>query len=674
MRSAPCKLQRPYVAVIAEKPKAASRIAQALGQATLCRIGGIPVYYVRFNGQLLVIVSSAGHMFGPTTAVEGLPVTELKWEPLWSFERRSKHLRPYYEVLAKTLPGALTYISACDYDLEGSTICYKIIEAFGDLKRARRAKFSSLTAGELRKAFMNLGPLDVNNAMAGVARAELDWLWGINFSRLLMRAYRMTVGKRLSLSAGRVQTPTLAEAVRRWMGRNSYVPVPSLSLSAELEVDGVKFRARPDGWEPKTRAEAQAIVRDVKERGYMVTASYKSEEESIRPPPPFNLTDLQEEAARIYGLSPYRTQEIAEDLYLSALISYPRTESQRLPSDLDYKGVLTALARQREFSALVSDLLRETGGVLRPVEGPKRDPAHPAIYPTGETPREPLDKYHRAIYELIVRRFMAVFARPLVIARAEAALRDSAGRPWRASGQRVIRRGWTHYYPYVSLEEAQLPQLRIGQRADLVSASVRVVWPASGVRLSRLALLEWMESNDLGTKGTRARIIETLLRRGFLETNGRRAEVTELGYAVYKTLAAAAPELVSVELTRDFERKLELIVDGKLSRDAVVSEAKQYVSDLVRKYSQQIDVIGRRLAELAGAVRPARTCPICGRPASGELCELHELALKELNEKLDMIAERLGLSRSEALRAVANRRSTGVWARETAQYLLRKLK
>jgi len=170
MRSAPCKLQRPYVAVVAEKPKAASRIAQALGQATLCRIGGIPVYYVRFNGQLLVIVSSAGHMFGPTTAVEGLPVTELKWEPLWSFERRSKHLRPYYEVLAKTLPGALAYISACDYDLEGSTICYKIIEAFGDLKRARRAKFSSLTAGELRKAFMNLGPLDVNNAMAGVAR------------------------------------------------------------------------------------------------------------------------------------------------------------------------------------------------------------------------------------------------------------------------------------------------------------------------------------------------------------------------------------------------------------------------------------------------------------------------------------------------------------------------
>ncbi|MGC9209887.1 MAG: DNA topoisomerase I [Acidilobus sp.] len=657
--------------MIAEKPKAAAKIASALGKPSVCRLHGVPVFQVFSNGLQIVIVSSAGHMFGPTTSVEGLPVTELRWEPLWEFEPRSRHLKAYYDVLAKILPYATEYISACDYDIEGSTICYKIIQAFGRLDRAKRAKFSSLTEGELRKAFSRLLPLDVNNAMAGIARAELDWLWGINFSRLLMRSYAMAVGKRISLSAGRVQTPTLAEAVRRWIARNSHVPIPSITISLELAHGSQRFRARPYGWEPKDRAQAQAIVRELKSAGHVVVSSFNQQQEVVNPPPPFNLTDLQEEAARIYGFSPYRTQEIAEDLYLSALISYPRTESQRLPRDLDYAGVLRSLGRQREFAGLVSDLLRETGGQLKPVEGRKTDPAHPAIYPTGEPPSEPLDKAHRAIYELIVRRFMAAFAKPALIGRSRAVLRDHRGTSWEAQGSTVIREGWTRYYPYVSLAEAPLPRLQPGERVSVVSASIKVTWPPPSVRLSRLALLEWMESNELGTKGTRARIIETLLKRGFLEVKGGSLDVTDLGYAVYKALSSLAPEIVSVDLTRDFERKLELIVEGKLTRDQVVTEAKWYVSGLVKKYMPMMPQIGKSLAEQAGLLNPARRCPICGRPAEGEMCELHLAALRELEKALPVLQQRMGLSRQDALRTLAKRRSAGRWVREVADYLLR---
>ncbi len=666
----PCKIRGPFTAVIAEKPKAAARIAAALGKPTFCRINGVPVYTVLLNGQQLVIVSSAGHMFGPTTEVEGLPVTELRWEPLWRFERRSRHLRAYYEVLAKVLPAATSYVSACDYDIEGSTICYKIIETFGDLRRSKRAKFSSLTPGELSRAFQSLHPLDVNNAMAGIARAELDWLWGINFSRLLMRSYKRAVGAWTSLSAGRVQTPTLAEAVRRWIRRNSHAPVPVIGVVVELERDGQSFRARPNGWEPRDRYEATSISRKVRSNGYLTVQSYVTRREEVPPPPPFNLTDLQREAARIYGLSPYRTQEIAEDLYVSALISYPRTESQRLPRDLDYRGVLDAIARQRDYAGLVGDLIRETRGLLRPVEGRKTDPAHPAIYPTGETPREPLDRPHRAVYDLVVRRFLAAFATSAVVSRSTVVLRDSDGRAWRAEGISVLREGWTHYYPYVGLSDEKLPLMREGDRVKVKSSSVRVTWPGPAVRLSRMSLIEWMEVNDLGTKGTRARIVETLLKRGFIVVRGGSLEVTDLGYAVYKALLSTAPELLSVDLTRSFEKKLETIVEGKLTREQVVSEAREYVQGLVKKYLSRVDEIGSSLAQQAGRLRPAKACPICGRPAEGELCELHTAAMKEIEAAVNVIRARLGISQTDALRELSGRRSAGRWVREVASYLL----
>ncbi len=667
-----CEIHGPFVAVVAEKPKAAARIAAALGQPAYCRINGVPLYTVLVNGQRLVIVSSAGHLFGPSTSVSGLPVTELRWEPLWRFQGKSRHLRAYYEVLAKVLPSATSYVSACDYDIEGSTICYKIIEAFGDVRRSRRAKFSSLTAGELSSAFRNLLPLDVNNAMAGIARAELDWLWGINFSRLLMRSYVRAVGRRISLSAGRVQTPTLAEAVRRWIRRNSHVPTPAVSVSIELEKDGLTFKARPDGWAPRNREEAVIISREVKAAGYLEVRSYSSRGEEVPPPPPFNLTDLQGEAARIYRISPYRAQEVAEDLYMAALISYPRTESQRLPRDLDYRGVLSALARQKEYAGLVSDLLRDTRGVLRPVEGRKVDPAHPAIYPTGEAPRKPLDRPHRVIYDLVVRRFMAAFAPSALVSRSSAVLEDLSGRAWRSAGLRVVRAGWTQYYPFAAMDEERLPAMAEGDRVSVRSATVRVSWSGAPVRLSRMALVEWMEANDLGTKGTRARIVETLLKRGFLEAHGGSLEVTELGYAVYKTLSSMVPELVSADLTRDFERRLDMIVEGRLTRDQVVSEAKSYVEDLVNKYLSMIDQIGLDLATRAKHLRPKRACPICGRPADGELCELHEAARRQVEGAIKAICDTMGISPTDALNVLSTKRSAGRWVREVAGYLLQR--
>ncbi len=672
MQRAKCSMPDHYDVIIAEKPKAANKIAYALGRPTKCIVNRVPLFIISTGHEYpVVVVSSAGHMFGPSTSVEGLPVTTIRWEPIWKFERRSSYLKPYYEVLSRVVPKARYFINACDYDIEGSTIGFKIIETFGDLRRAKRMKFSSLVPSELKEAYRRLLPLDINNAMAGVARAELDWLWGINLSRLLMKAYASAAGSRISLSAGRVQTPTLAEAVRRWIRINSYVPLPVFSLAAQLNAGGRTFTAVPEGWRPSTLAEARLIAREVKVSGKMKVVDFRSTRKVVSPPPPFNLTRLQEEAARIYGMSPFTTQEVAEDLYLAALISYPRTNSEKLPRGLNYVEVVRSIGRQREYSELVTRLLDETKGVLEPHEGKSDDPAHPAIYPTGEQPTR-LDSKHRAIYDLIVRRFLATFATPEIVSSTTAVLVDHKSRKWRSEGAQVVDPGWTKYYPFRKERSAELPPLNIGDQVAVSKVSLRTVWEGPGVKLSRLSLLEWMEANDLGTKGTRARIIETLYRRGFLRQQGRATEVTDLGFAVYKALSTLAPELLSVSLTRDFEKLLEDISEGRATRDAVVSKAKEYISGLVSKHmGADLAEIGSMLASFNGKGRPGRRCVICGRPAEegSQFCELHMMAFNNISKSLGDLTMRLGTTRQEALRRLAENNVAGRWVREVARYL-----
>lgn len=656
--------------MIAEKPKAAEKIATALGSYSRCSIDGVPVYLLRAGGSDIVIVTSAGHLFGPDTRVRGLPVTEIRWAPLWQFDPRSRHLRRFYYVLSKVVPRARSFINACDYDIEGSTIGYMIIRNFGDPHRAKRMKFSSLTPTELRKAFVNMTPLDVSNSMAGMARAELDWLWGINVSRLLIRAYTKASGRWRSLSAGRVQTPTLAEAVRRWKEINTYVPMPRFSLRATLAYGSAEVQAVPKGWAPSTRSEAIAIAEGVKKGGYMTASRYQEQVLEVRPPPPFNLTDLQEEAARIYGLSPYRTQEIAEELYLAALISYPRTNSQRLPSTLNYSEVLNALASNPRYSSLIKRLVSETGGHLQPRQGEKDDPAHPAIYPTGERP-ERLDRDHERVYDLVVRRFLAAFAKSAMIARRSLLLTDVDGRAWVAEGEAVVREGWLAYYSFSRPAEKELSRVPQGSRLKVQKVVLSTLWPPSRVQLSRLALLRWMEANDLGTKGTRARIIETLYRRGFLRSGRARTEVTDLGYAVYRALSAVAKELTSVELTRSFEEQLEMVAEGRATKDAVVSKAKDYISSLVGSVlSKGLDVLGTELVTISEGGKGPR-CKLCSRAAGPSgLCELHEEALMKLRATLPEVARALGVGKREALAEIAKRSTTGTWVKEVAKAIL----
>jgi len=670
-----CWLGRGYIAIVAEKPKAAEKIARAIarGRPVKCRLNGVPYWVLDSPRGRVVVAPSAGHLFGPYSPRRGFPVYEFEWRPLWEFERGARFLKKFYDMLARVLPGARIYVNACDYDVEGSVIGYTIIEAFGDVRRAYRMKFSSLAPAELRRAFERLAPLDVEMVEAGKARHEMDWLWGINVSRALMHAVRLITGERVVLSAGRVQTPTLVEAVRRWKERNLAVPLPVYTLTVELEHEGRKFTAAPHGWRPETRNEALEAARALRARGELTVSESRSAETSVRPPPAFNLGDLQSEASRLYGYSPYRTQKLAEDLYLEGLISYPRTNSQKLPPTIDYRSIIESLARDPSLGPLARRLLAETRGVLKPVQGRKDDPAHPAIHPTGQLPRG-LDRDHWRVYRLVVSRFLAAFARPAVISRVTLLLVDDEGRGYVARGLTVASEGWYAYYPYLRPAETWVPLLPRASRVPVAGVSVRSRWEARIPPLSKTDLLKWMESQNIGTEATRARILEILFKRGYLEARGKRTVVTDLGMMVSEVVEELFPDLATPELTRRFEEKLEAIRIGRATREEVIRETIRVLDKLLAEYRERIGSVGERLAKALGLVEPKVKCVLCGREAvtatPRPLCKYHAEAVKRLEARIPEVSRRLGVTREEALKRIASRKSeAGAWVVEAAKLL-----
>jgi len=670
---ASCQLPSDYVAVVAEKPRAAEKIARSIGQARKCWRNGVPYWLVRVNGSNVVVAPSAGHLFGPYTSKRGYPVLEYEWRPIWEFDKKASYLRKFYDLFAWVLPDASWYVNACDYDIEGSVIGYKIIEWFGDPRRAKRMKFSSLSAWELKRAWQRLDPLDVNMVEAGIARHEMDWLWGINVSRALMHAVREITGRRVILSAGRVQTPTLVEAVRRWVERNLAVPLPTFTITLETLIDQVTVRFYPYGWLPETIGEAREVVALLRRDPWLHVREARREEATVRPPPAFNLGDLQAEASRVYGYSPMRTQRIAEDLYLEGLISYPRTNSQKLPPTINYRSIIMALQQAPRIGVLASRLLREAGPSLRPVQGRKDDPAHPAIHPTGEKPGS-LDRDHWNIYEMIVRRFLAAFARPATLGKSSIIADDRAGRPYSAKGVSVVFEGWMYYYHYLRPKEQEIPLVREGDPIRVVRASYTTKWSSQAPPLSRTDLLRWMEAQNIGTEGTRARILETLYKRGYLESKGRKTVVTDLGMMVAEIVKELFPDLAKPDLTRRFEQYIDAIRKGEMTREEVVEEAKRTILKLLEEFQEQLERVGTRLAWALGYGEPPVKCVICGREAVTEepfrLCKYHSMALTRLEEAVPLVSRRLEIGRREALVKIASRRGeAGRWVVEVARLL-----
>ena len=261
------------------------------------------------------------------------------------------------------------------------------------------------------------------------------------------------------LSIGRVQGPTLKFVYDQEQSLRSFIPVPYWKINAETEIDGLTYSLEYEKPRLEREVHAKEVANDC--RGEIGKATdIKSEASRTLPPPPFNLGDLQREAYRHYKMNPSATLKAAESLYLGAYISYPRTESNKIPSSIDIKEILENLSTNPTYEVETKTLISEKRFKSRPGKGD--DPAHPAIHPTGQRPRRLKDEEQK-VYDLVVRRFLASLGKPLVQLKTDVVV-DVNGHVFYLHGVVTQKPGWTIYYGrYHKTKDQVIPEITIGQ-------------------------------------------------------------------------------------------------------------------------------------------------------------------------------------------------------------------
>lgn len=609
-----------YTLLIAEKPDAMRKIAESLAEdGTLKKFStneGVDYYEFIRNGKKHLIVAAVGHLFNlsPTGKGEWIyPIFDAEWRPSFEVRRQSIFSKRYFEAIKDIAKEASDFIICCDYDTEGSVIGFNILKFLCNAKDAKRMKFSTLTKEELINSYENMSNhLDFGQIEAGLTRHWLDWLWGLNLTRALTLAMKNQAEKGFKiLSTGRVQGPTLALLLERELEIRRFVPKPYWQLELHCKSDGNEIVAIHEKGQFWNKDEADKILRDCKGKDAIVKDIVKRQYRQM-PPYPFNTTDLQSEAYSQFKFSPSQTLDIAESLYQMGAISYPRTSSQKLPMEIGYFKILKALSSLEHYADLCHDLLKKSK--LIPYEGPKEDPAHPAIYPTSEVPDlRKLTAQQRKIYDLVVRRFMATFADPAVRESINLTLAIDKNF-FMAIGRRNVSLGWVKFYsPYTTLEEQILPEVKIGKRLENLGINILEKWTEPPDRYSQGSIIKEMEKRNLGTRATRAEILQTLYERNYIL--GKSIKVTKLGETVTNVLKIFCPRIISEELTRNFEEEMEFVMQEKKKKDEVIEEAVDFLIEVLNEIKRNERDMGeallKGLMESREEERRLGVCPKC---------------------------------------------------------------
>jgi DNA topoisomerase-1 len=592
--------------IVAEKNISARRIAQILAggkKVTEKKDAGVSVY-----------------QFGETAAI-GLRghVVEVDFEPGYQ-NWRSESATPRHLIDAKTIkvPTEKKIVSilqkmvrqaervtiATDFDTEGELIgkeAFELIRAVNKAVPIDRARFSAITPQEINSAFSHTTDLDFSLAAAGEARQLVDLMWGASLTRFISLAARR--GGQNILSVGRVQSPTLTMIVDREKEIESFAPekywqLSLITVKSDEEVEARhthgRFRDKTEAERARDRIKEPLIVTDVKE-GTKVDRS----------PSPFDTTGFIVAAARL-GFSASNAMRIAEDLYMNGFISYPRTDNTVYPATLDLNGILSAL-KNSPFKKDVEWTISNRRPI--PTRGKKSSTDHPPIHPTAPATRELLGDDAFALYELVLRRFLATLA-PDAQWQTLKILFDAGGEEFTATGGRLVFNGWHTVYPFSEAKETILPVFSIGEKLPIkkVTFDEKETQPPS--RYTQSKLIQRMEELGLGTKSTRHEVIAKLISRKYVEGNPMRP--TLVGRVVIESLEKHADTITKPDMTRTLEDHMQQIKQSRRTREDVVRESREMLHAAFDQLEAHEHAIGDEIRSRTAEEMTLGPCPVCG--------------------------------------------------------------
>ena len=604
------------VLVVCEKAAAARRIAGILsgGRPETKKLGMVSVYSFPKDGDEFSVLGLRGHIIALDfdkklnnwSAVS--PLKLIRSEPVKKISEKA-----IVNILNRLVSQMDEVIIATDFDREGELIGVEALEVAGVSEKEekqimertikiKRARFSSLTPMEINRAFEKLEDVDYRLAKAAEARQVVDLTWGAVLTRMISLASGQK-GKAF-LSAGRVQSPTLSLVVDRDREIREFVPKTYWNIKAELK-NGETFLASHKNQPFWKREEADAAFNRALRAKWGQVLEYKVEEKKDWPPPPFDTTTFLMEASKL-GISPAQAMKIAEDLYTSGYISYPRTDNTVYPRGLGLKSILEKLVAS-DLGEMAAELLKQEK--LRASRGKKQTTDHPPIHPTAAAKRSKIKGDKWKIYELVVRRFYATLA-PAALVKNTSTLLDLEGEVFKASGKGLVEAGWRKYYPYYPITEKRLPVLETGKMVDVLAVTMDEEETKPPARYSQAGLLKEMEKRQLGTKSTRHDIIQKLYDRKYVQGNNLVPTLT--GRAVIEALEEHARVITSSDMTAALEKDMDKIAEGSKRFEEVLEESRQMLEAAAETIEENRDKIGEDIRKAMREQHYIGKCPKCG--------------------------------------------------------------
>ena len=644
--------------IVTEKNDAAGQIARLLsdsGKPKADKVYDTPVYRFRRGGEDCVTIGLRGHIlqpdfppelkfndeegwFGVTAEGEVLPADvpdglarppyDTKRKPylkdgidikgwkiaslpylVWAPIEKTPAEKGIIRSLKNLAKKADSVVIGTDFDREGELIgsdaLRQIREVAPDVP-VSRARYSAFTKAEIDHAFNNLVELDQDLADAGESRQYIDLIWGAVLTRYLTTARFSGFGN--TRSAGRVQTPTLALVVERERERMAFKPEDYWVIFGEAshgEDDPFKVsHTTARFWDKDAADAAYANVAQAKEA--RVTA-VERKSRTQRPPAPFNTTSLQA-AAAAEGISPARAMRLAESLYMDGLISYPRVDNTVYPSSLDLKDCVRTISKVPQYAPTCKALLSQPK--LTATRGKQETTDHPPIYPTGAADPEKLQPAAWKLYNLIARRFLATLMGPATIEGTKVTF-DVNGEPFQASGNVLANPGFRSIYPYGLKKDDQLPELHEGDVCDVEKMDLLAKQTEPPARYSQGKLIQEMEKRGLGTKSTRANIIDTLYQRKYLKNDP--CEPSQLGMAIIDALNTYAPRITTPEMTSELEDDMTKVAEGTDTQTQVVTHSRALLAGMMDGLIEHTEDLSEAIADAVTADAKIGVCPKCGR-------------------------------------------------------------
>src|SRR5215212_6732286 len=624
--------------IIAEKPSVARDLANALGRHR--REKGALV------GEGWTVTWALGHLaeLAPPHAygeeykrwrLETLPIVPEKFK----VEVNAK-TREQFDVVKKLMrsSAASEVVNACDAGREGELIFAYLYELSRCKKPVRRLWVSSLTPEAIRKGFASLRDAREMKPLEDAARSrgEADWIVGMNATR----AYSTKFGRPGNvLSVGRVQTPTLKLLVDREKEIENFKPEKFYTVYARFaregaSYDGVWFKNKQNRL--KEREAAERLAEKVR-GGAGVVRKAEKKTASEKPPLLYDLTELQRNANAKFGFTAERTLRAAQGLYEERkLITYPRTSSRYLSKDMagTLKKRVEAAGVLLDLESFATELLSLSRlPINKRIVDDAKVTDHHAIVPTNKKPAGDLPPDEAKVYDLVARRFLAVF---FPAARFENTIVVTVvqGEAFLSRGRVVLEAGWRRLYPdgvggKKEKEPSILPPVSVGQEWSVAKAAVKEGETKPPPRYSEATLLGAMETagrfvedeelrqamkdSGLGTPATRAAIIERLLKVGYLEREKKMLVPTEKGRALIGLLDESP--LASPELTARWEERLARMERGAEKRPDFMAAIGEFTRSLVEEVcAKEGEKVAVPTKPGGNGGAPLGACPKCGAP------------------------------------------------------------